>query len=40
MIKITGLKVVLTYDLKILEDIVATRLNIEHSRIERISIAK
>ncbi|MCB8815970.1 NAD(P)/FAD-dependent oxidoreductase [Desulfosporosinus shakirovi] len=40
MIKITGLKVVLTYDLKILEDIVAKRLNIEHSRIERISIVK
>ncbi|GAB6152231.1 oxidoreductase [Desulfosporosinus burensis] len=40
MIKITDLIVALTYDLKMLEDIVAKRLQIEHSRIERISIAK
>lgn len=40
MIKITDLKVALTYDLKMLEDIVAQRLHIENSRIERISIEK
>lgn len=40
MIKITDLIIPLTYDLKILEDIVAKRLRIEHSRIEHISIAK
>ena len=40
MIKITDLKIPLTYDLKVLEDIVAKRLRIEHSRIEQINIAK
>lgn len=40
MIKITDLIVALTYDAKVLEDIVAKRLQIEHSRIERITIAK
>lgn len=40
MIKITDLIIPLTYDLNVLEDIVAKRLHIEHSRIERISIAK
>jgi hypothetical protein len=40
MIKITDLKVPLTYDLKVLEDIVAKRLNIERSRIEHIDISK
>lgn len=40
MIRISDLKVKLTYDLKMLEDIVVKRLQIEHSRIERISIGK
>ena len=40
MIKITGLKISITYDMKLLEDIVSERLGIEHSRIERISIEK
>lgn len=40
MIKITNLRVTLTYDSKTLEDIVAQRLNIEHSRIEHITIEK
>ena len=40
MIKITDLKVALIYDFKMLEDVVAERLHIEHSRIESISIAK
>lgn len=40
MIKITDLIVALTYDLKTLEDIVAKRLHIKHSRIERINITK
>jgi len=40
MIKITDLIIPLAYDLKVLEDIVAKRLNIEHSRIEHINIAK
>lgn len=38
MIKITDLRVALTYDLKMLEDIVAKRLHIEHSRIEHIRV--
>lgn len=40
MIKITDLIIPLAYDLKMLEDIVAKRLHIEHSRIRCISIAK
>ncbi len=40
MIRITDLIIPLTYDLKVLEDIVAKRLCIEHSRIEHIDIAK
>lgn len=40
MIRITDLVVGLTYDLKMLEDIVAKRLHIDKNRIERISIAK
>ncbi|WP_407314302.1 NAD(P)/FAD-dependent oxidoreductase [Desulfosporosinus sp. SB140] len=40
MIKITDIVVALTYDLNMLKDIVAKRLQIEHSRIERLSIAK
>ena len=40
MIKITGLIMPITYDLKMLENIAAKRLCIEHSRIESISIAK
>ncbi|MHB8064421.1 MAG: NAD(P)/FAD-dependent oxidoreductase [Ruminiclostridium sp.] len=40
MIKITDLKVALTYDLKMLEDLVVERLSIERSRIELISISK
>lgn len=40
MIRITDLIVALTYDLKMLEDIVAKRLQIEHSRIEHLSITK
>ncbi|KUO74299.1 MAG: hypothetical protein APF77_21080 [Clostridia bacterium BRH_c25] len=40
MIKITDLIIPLTYDLKVLEDMIAKRLCIEHSRIERIDIAK
>ncbi|HYF83605.1 MAG TPA: FAD-dependent oxidoreductase [Clostridia bacterium] len=40
MIKIADLIIPLTYDFKVLEDIVAKRLQIEHSRIECINIAK
>ncbi len=40
MIKITDLTVSLSYDLKMLEDIVAKRLHLEHSRIEHIRILK
>lgn len=40
MIKITDLIIPLTYDLKMLTDIVAKRLHIEYSRIERINITK
>ena len=40
MIKITDLIIPLTYNMKILEDIVAKRLHIEHSRIAHINIAK
>ncbi len=40
MIKITGLKIPISYDMKMLEDIAAKRLGIEHSRIERVNIAK
>ena len=40
MIKITDLIIPLTYNLEVLEDIVAKRLYIEHSRIEHINIAK
>ena len=40
MIRITDLKIPLTYDLKLLEDIVAKRLGIEHRRIEHMDIAK
>lgn len=40
MIKITDLIIPIMYDLKMLEDIVSKRLHIEHSRIERVSIAK
>lgn len=40
MIKITDLSVALTYDLKMLEDLVSKRLHIEPSRIERITIEK
>ncbi|MHB1395031.1 MAG: NAD(P)/FAD-dependent oxidoreductase, partial [Clostridia bacterium] len=40
MIKITDLIIPLTYDIKVLEDVVAKKLCIEHSRIERIDIAK
>lgn len=40
MIKITDLRVALTYDLKMLEDIVVKRLHIEPSRIEDIRIEK
>lgn len=40
MIKITGLIIPLTYDLKMLTELVAKRLHIEYSRIERIDILK
>jgi Uncharacterized FAD-dependent dehydrogenases len=40
MIKITDIIIPLTYDLKVLEEIVAKRLHIEHSCIESLSIAK
>jgi uncharacterized protein len=40
MIEITDLKVALTYDIKLLEDIVAEKLHIEPSRIESLSISK
>lgn len=40
MIKIADLKIPLTYDLRLLEDIIAQRLQIEPSRIEHIRIAK
>lgn len=40
MIKITGLKIPISYDMKMLEDIAAKSLGIEHSRIEYINIAK
>jgi len=40
MIKITDLRVPLTYDLKVLEEIVAKRLRIGHSRVAHIRIAK
>ena len=40
MIKIIDLIIPLTYDLEVLEDIVAKRLHIEHNRIEHIKIAK
>jgi len=40
MIKITDLVIPLTYDLKMLEDIVVKRLRIEPSRIEHMSIEK
>lgn len=40
MIKITGLRVALTYDLKMLEEIVAHRLHIKPSRIEHVSLEK
>lgn len=40
MIKITDLVIPLTYDLKMLKDIVAKKLRIEYSRIENISISK
>jgi uncharacterized FAD-dependent dehydrogenase len=40
VIKITGLKIPLIYDLGLLKNIVAKRLRIEQSRIEHINIAK
>lgn len=40
LIKITGLKVPLTYDIQMLEDIVAKRLHIEQNRIEHLKIAE
>lgn len=40
MIRIKNLKIPLTYDSKVLEDIVAERLRMENSQIEQISIAK
>jgi uncharacterized protein len=40
MIKITDLMIPIMYDLEMLKDIVAKRLQIEHSRVQSISIAK
>lgn len=40
MIKIADLTIPLTYDMKLLEDIAAKRLHIDHNRIVRLSIAK
>jgi uncharacterized FAD-dependent dehydrogenase len=40
MIKITGIIVPLTYDLKVLEEIVVKRLHIDHSRIKSLRIEK
>ena len=40
MIRIKDLKIPLTYDMKVLEEIAAKRLGIENNRIERISIVK
>lgn len=40
MIRIADLIIPLTYDLKMLKDIVAKKLNIEHSRIDHINIEK
>ncbi|AHF06477.1 NAD(P)/FAD-dependent oxidoreductase [Desulfitobacterium metallireducens] len=40
MIKITNLRIALTYDSKMLKDIVAQRLNIDRTRIEHITIEK
>ena len=40
MIRITDLIIPLTYELKVLEDIAAERLHIEHSRIENINTVK